>query len=68
MHKIVPHRTLKLTRVRTKLMTSEYLSFDFWAKREAMRLMSLYVMGLAPPVVAEINGEKDPCSMSTILS
>ena len=68
MHKIVPHRTLKLTRVRIKLMTYEYLSFDFWAKREAMRLMSLYVMGLAPPVVAEINGEKDPCSMSTILS
>ena len=49
-------------------MTSEYPSFDFWAMREAMRLMSLCLIGLAPPVVANINGEKDPCSMSTNLS
>ena len=48
-------------------MTSGYRSFDFWAKREEMRLMSLCVMGLAPPVVAKINVEKDPCSMSSIV-
>ena len=68
MHKIARFKRLKLTRVRIKLLTSEYRSFGFWAMREAMRLMSLCVMGLAPPVVANINGEKDPCSMFTILS
>ena len=64
---IVLFRRLKLTRVRIKLLTSEYRSLDFWALREAMRLMSLCVMGLAPLVVTNINGEKQPCSMSTIV-
>ena len=49
-------------------MTSGYCSLDFWAMREAMSLMSLCVMRLAPHVVENIKGEKDPCSMSTILS
>ena len=67
-HGIFFFKRLKLTRVRIKLMTSEYRSFDFWAMREAMRLVSLCMMGLAPPMVANIDGEKDPCSISTILS
>ena len=49
-------------------MTSGYGSLNFWAMREAVRLLSLSVMGMAPPVVANNNSEKRPCPMSTILS
>ena len=67
MQKIVLFKGPSLTLVWIKLKTSGYRLFDFWAMREAMRPMSLCVMELAPPVVAEVNGEKDPCSIATIL-